>query len=123
MLGNANAMVAALVSGREDQRRATTDMVRERGRLEIGEGVLCEACWVLERTYRIPRSVVAEMARTVLGSPQFVAWDPALAESALSRMESEPRFALVDCLLLERAVAGESVFTFDRNLARAIERA
>jgi hypothetical protein len=38
-------------------------------------------------------------------------------------MQASPRFSFVDCLLLERAIAGETVLTFDRDLARAIERA
>jgi predicted nucleic-acid-binding protein len=97
-------------------------MARAHGRLEIGEAVLGESCWVLERKYGMSRREVAMVVRDVLGSRDFVAWDPELADRALARMHSSSRFALVDCLLLERAVAGESVLTFDRDLARAIER-
>jgi hypothetical protein len=38
-------------------------------------------------------------------------------------MHASPRFSFVDCLLLERAIDGASVLTFDLDLARAIERA
>lgn len=123
MLGDANALVAALVPGRDAQRRKATDAARANGPLQIGEAVLAEVCWVIERTYHLPRSAVAILVRAALGSRDFRAWNPSLADAALFRMEREPRFAFVDCLLLERAVAGEPVLTFDRDLARAIERA
>jgi predicted nucleic-acid-binding protein len=122
MLGDANTLVSALVSGREEQHRTAVATARIHGRLEIGEAVLGEACWVLERTYGTPRRDVATIVRAALGSRQLVAWDPDLADAALTRMQSDPRFALADCLLLARAAAGESVLTFDRDLARAIER-
>ncbi len=122
MLGDANTLVASLVTGREDQHRSAAAMARIHGRLEIGEAVLGESCWVLERKYRMPRREVAVIVRDLLGSRDFVAWDPELADRALARMHSSPRFSFVDCLLIERAVAGESVLTFDRDLARAIER-
>jgi predicted nucleic-acid-binding protein len=122
MLGDANTLVAALVSDREEQHRTDVAAARIHGRLEIGEAVLAEACWVLERTYGMPRRDVAAIVRAALGSRHFVAWDPDLADVALTRMQSSPRFALADCLLLARAAAGASVLTFDRDLARAIER-
>jgi predicted nucleic-acid-binding protein len=122
MLGDANALVAALVPGRDMQRRVGQDMARTNGPLEIGEAVLAEVCWVLERTYRVQRRMVAVLVRDALGSRDFRAWDPELADRALDRMHDSPRFAFVDCLLLERAIAGEPVLTFDLDLARAIER-
>ncbi len=122
MLGDANTLVAALVSGREVQHRSVVAMARIHGRLEMGEAVLGESCWVLERTYAMRRRDVAMIVREALGSRDFVAWDPLLADAALARMHLSPRFSFVDCLLLERAALGEAVFTFDHDLARAIER-
>ena len=122
MLGDANTLVAALVSDREEQHQSAVEMARIHGRLEIGEAVLGESCWVLERKYGVPRRAVAMIVRDMLNSRDFVAWNPELADRALARMHSSPRCAFVDCLLLERAVSGESVLTFDRDLARAIER-
>ena len=122
MLGDANALVAALVAGREAQHLSTVAMAAMHGRLVIGEAVLGEACWVLERTYEMSRGDVALLVREALDSEDFIAWDPELAYRALIRMHASPRFALVDCLLIERAAAGETVFTHDRALARAIAR-
>jgi predicted nucleic-acid-binding protein len=122
MLGDANAIVAALVAGRDEQHRSAVAMARVHGRLEMGEAVLGEACWVLERTYGMPRREVATVVRATLGSRDFIAWDPDLADRALARMYSSPKLAFVDCLLVERALSGETVLTFDRAVARAIER-
>jgi predicted nucleic-acid-binding protein len=123
MLGDANALVAALVSGRDEQHRSAVEMARIHGRLEMGEAVLGEVCWVLERTYGMPRRDVATLVQAALGSRDFIAWDSDLADRVLARMHSSPRLAFVDCLLVERALSGERVLTFDRAVARAIERA
>lgn len=122
MLGDANTLVAALVAGREGQHRSAIATARIHGRLVIGEAVLGEVCWVLERQYGMSRRDVAMLVSAALDSDHFVAWDPDVADAALARMQASPRFSIVDCLLLERAVAGEPVLTFDRDLARAIER-
>jgi predicted nucleic acid-binding protein len=123
MLGDANALVAALVSGQEARHRVVVGAAREQGALVVGEAVMAEVCWVLQRTYGIARCNVATIVRDSLDGIRFIAWDTDLADLALARMEREPRFAFVDCLLIERAIAGEAVLTFDRDLARAIERA
>jgi predicted nucleic-acid-binding protein len=122
MLGDANTLVAALVPGREVQHRTAIDAARIQGPLEIGEAVLAEVCWVLERVYGVDRRNVATILRGALAGRHFAAWDPGVADSALARMESSLRFSFVDCLLIERAVAGEQVLTFDRDLASAIEK-
>jgi len=122
MLGDANSLIAGLVLGRELQHQVAVGAAREQGPLLIGEAVMAEVCWVLQRMYGIARRDVATIVRDSLDGNRFVAWDAELADSALARMHASPRFSFVDCLLLERAVAGESVLTFDRGLARAIER-
>ena len=123
MLGDANTLISGLVSEREAQQRVAVAAAREQGPLVISEAVMAEVCWVLQRNYGIARRDVATIVHDALDGNRFIAWDPELADSVLARMHSMPRFAFVDCLLLERAVAGEPVLTFDRDLARAIERA
>jgi len=122
MLGDANSLISGLVPGRETQQRVAVAAAPEQGPLVIGEAVMAEVCWVLQRMYGIARPDVAIIIRDALDGNRFVAWDPDLADSALARMHSSPRFSFVDCLLLERAALGEPVLTFDRDLARAIER-
>ena len=122
MLGDADALVSALVSGQEARQMMVVDAVREQGALVIGEAVMAEVCWVLQRTYGIARRDVATIVHDALDGNRFVAWDPDLADSALVRMHASPRLSFVDCLLLERAELGDSVLTFDRDLATAIER-
>jgi predicted nucleic-acid-binding protein len=122
MLGDANSLISGLVPGREAQQREAIAAAREQGPLVIGEAVMAEVCWVLQRSYGTPRADVATIVHDSLDGARFVAWDPDLADRALDRMHSSPRFSFVDCLLLERAEAGESVLTFDRDLARAIRR-
>lgn len=123
MLGDANALVAALVSGQEAQHQVVVGAARAQGALVIGEAVMAEVCWVLQRRYGIARRDVATIVRDALDGNRFIAWDTDLADLALARMHSAPRLSFVDCLLVERALAGESVLTFDRAVARAIERA
>jgi predicted nucleic-acid-binding protein len=123
MLGDANSLISGLVPGRETKHRIAVAAAHGHGPLVIGEAVMAEVCWVLQRNYGIARRDVATIVRDALDGNRFIAWDPELADSALARMHDSPRFAFVDCLLLERAMEGESVLTFDLDLARAIERA
>lgn len=123
MLADANALISGLVPGREAQQRVAVAAAREQGPLVIGEAIMAEVCWVLQRMYGLPRADVATIVRDALDGIRFVAWDTDLADRTLTRMHSLPQLSFVECLLLERAVAGESVLTFDRAVARAIERA
>lgn len=120
-LADTNVVVSLLLPSRDEQHREAASFVREHGPLEVGEAVLAECCWVLERRYRMKREDIASLLRGALNTDQLTAWDPALVDRALDLMEYLPRLSVVDCLLLSRSFDGHSVLTFDRRLQRALE--
>lgn len=89
----------------------------------VPEGAFVEAEWVLRRRYGLARREIAGVLQTLLDSASFEAWDPMLATYSLRIMADDPRLDLADCLLAARHVMGEGqVLTFDKSLARTIDR-
>lgn len=121
MLADANAVLHVLLPERGADHRVAVEAVVANRPVVVGEGVLVEVCWALERGYGIARRDVARIMAEALASGDFVAWEPRVAEYALALMEHVPRLAIMDCILAARAAYGEEVLTFDRALARAIE--
>lgn len=120
MHADTNAVLSALLPQRVHHALAQ-EIIRANRPVIVGESVLAEACWALERSYEIPRRDVAVILREALESGEFRAWNPELAAFAVELMEAKPQLAFVDCILAARAAYGEEVLTFDRALARAIE--
>ena len=116
-----NALLASVLTERHRDRAKTTDWIQEHGTLTVGESVLAETCWVLERVYMHPRRDVARLLQVALESEELTAWDPQLADWALSLMHSDPKLSIVDCILAARTLSGDLVCTFDRRLSRTIE--
>ena len=123
ILVDTNVLIALMVDGREAQRQAALVELTHQGaqgtNVVVCESVLVEACWVLERSYRLDREKVAEALRRLISTPPLTAWDPALADAALALMTHRPALALTDCLLLRRAADfGGCVLTFDDAVLR-----
>jgi predicted nucleic acid-binding protein len=116
-----NALLSVLIPGRSDH-RAVVEGVRKFGGVAVCESVLAETVWVLEDAYGIERAAGAALIREVLSTEGIDAWDPDLADGALQLASDSPALGIVDCLLAVRARRGHAVLTFDRGLARAIER-
>ena len=116
-----NALLAAVVPDRSRERALIVAHAREHGPLIVDESVLVETCWVLESSYKMDRSVVAEILQAVLQTEELIAWDPPVAEQALRLAQQHPRLGIVDCIVAARALDGDVVLTFDRRLARTIE--
>ena len=116
-----NAVLAAILPERQDERARTADWTLQHGRLTVAECVLVETCWVLQSVYGYPRRHIASALRLALESEGLVAWDPVLAGRALALMEHDPRLGIVDCILASRTLDGDIVCTFDRRLNRTIE--
>lgn len=117
-----NALVSLLLPARGRQHHEAIAYVAENGPLVVSEAVLVEACWVLERAYRLDRADCSRLLREALDSESLISWDPVLVDRALDMMEGLRALSVVDCLLLARSYDGQTVLTFDRRLQRAMER-
>ena len=122
-LVDTNVLIALMVDGRDSQRE---EALAELGRLMkdgeqglVCESVLVEACWVLERSYRLRRRKVAEALRGLISTPPLRTWDPTLTDAALALMARRPSLSLTDCLLLRRSAGnGSLVLSFDAGMLR-----
>lgn len=85
--------------------------------LFVAHIVLCELAWVLDRSYRRPRSDIVSAIRGILKSAQVLVEDSELVHLALARYESGIA-GFADYLIRERASAAgcDEVATFDRKL-------
>lgn len=123
ILVDTNVLVALMVDGRESQREEALAMLAQfevDGELaSVCESLLVETCWVLERSYRLPRPDVAQAVRKLISTSPLRAWDPGLADAALALMGRRPAFSVTDALLLRRAAdTGNPVMSFDAGLVR-----
>jgi predicted nucleic acid-binding protein len=121
-LADTNVVVSLLLPLRGEQHREALACARAHGPLAVGEAILAETCWVLERRYRLKRTDVAALLREAFEAEDLTAWDPVLVERALALMERMPRLSIVDCILAVRVSNGDRVFTFDRRLEKALEQ-
>lgn len=121
-LADTNVVVSLLLPARGEQHREALIYARMHGPLVVGESVLAETCWVLERRYQLRRADVASLLHDALGTEGLMAWNPALAERALALMTRLPHLSIVECLLAVRVVEGSRAFTFDRRLQKSLER-
>lgn len=121
-LADTNVVVSLLLPLRGEQHREAVAYAQSQGPLVVGESVLAESCWVLERRYGMKRAHVAALLHEALESDDLTAWDSALVDCALNLMERLPRLSVVDCILAARAFDGHSVLTFDRRLEKALDQ-
>ena len=117
-----NALLSVLLPGHGDDHRAVVERARDLGGLVVCEAVLAETLRVLENVYGMGRRDAAVVVRDILGTEGIDAWEPFLADEALRLMAASPKLSIVDSILAVRARLGHAVLTFDRGLAREIER-
>lgn len=84
----------------------------------VNHVVLCEAVWVLARTYRYSREQILEALATILATPAFRLAERPLVEEAV-RVFRDGRADFADALIgvLNRRAGCATTYTFDRRAA------
>jgi predicted nucleic-acid-binding protein len=121
-----NLLIRALVRGQGSEGSRARELIK-RARTAaapafVNHVVLCEAMWVLARTYRYSRAEIAESMATILGTPEFsVAERPSVEEAFDLFQRSRADFA--DCLIgvLNRRAGCATTYTFDRRAAETAD--
>lgn len=82
----------------------------------LGQIVLCESVWVLERCYGLSRKGLVEFLNSVLHDPPFLVESPEEVSRAL-RQFSQSKADFADCLIAANATAHgiRKVYTFDKK--------
>ncbi|MBI1920421.1 MAG: PIN domain-containing protein [Geobacter sp.] len=90
-------------------------------RAVVTEGVLAETVFILSRHYQVPRSELCETLSGLLRYKGMSSEVPVFLDSLATFEKTGLDF--IDCVLITRArIAGVGVFTFDRKLAKELER-
>lgn len=80
--------------------------------------VLLELVWVLERSYRIPRTEISSQLLNLVGADALVVESAAdVARAALSYREGSADFSDAMILAAARRAAAHPLYTFDRRAA------
>lgn len=84
--------------------------------------VLCEAVWVMARTYRYSRGQILEALATILATPAFLVVDRPLVEEAV-QVFRDTRADFADALIgvLNRRAGCATTYTFDRRSAETAD--
>ncbi len=115
---DANACLRYLLDDIEEQAQAATECI-ERG-CEVDIEVLAECVYVLMGTYQVDRSLVSD---TLTGLLDEVACARMRVAKAALGFFAQTKLDFVDCVLLaEKRVNGREVFTFDKKLARELDK-
>lgn len=86
----------------------------------VADAALFEMVFVLEKVYRLPRTLVVENMHTVVRNKQFIC-NRALFERTLHFYLEHPKLSIVDCGLKIYAELNNAspLYTFDQALAKA----
>ncbi len=118
---DANVLLRLLLADDADQAERASRLVARAGEageeLFVGDIVLCEFAWVLQRLYGLARGDVAAAIRNLLGTRELVFRDrSAISAAAKSHALGAGDFADHLIAATARAAGCEAVATFDEKL-------
>ena len=123
MIGlDTNVLLRALLPDQEAEGAKARDLVArryaERQSAFVNHMVLCEAAWVLARTYRYSRQQVYDALATILATPAFVVPERELVDEAMTVFRAT-RADFADALIgvVNRRAGCGTTYTFDRRAA------
>ncbi|HET9033607.1 MAG TPA: PIN domain-containing protein [Dokdonella sp.] len=115
-----NVLIRLLV----DDDMAPQQVIAARARVQsepsvgIGASVFLETMWVLERSYKYPRSAISEVASQLLAHAKYQIAQRQLLTRALE-IHRDSSIGFGDALALAQALGSDAILvTFDRKLAR-----
>lgn len=114
-----NVLVRHFTGDPPGQARRATRFLAESDNLIVADLILAELVYVLESFYRVNRTEVAQMARSVVDFPAVEVADPDLFHRTIEIYEIE-RLDFADAYLVASAErAGvEEIVSFDRGIDR-----
>jgi predicted nucleic-acid-binding protein len=84
--------------------------------------VMLEVAWVLESTYSIDPSDVAEALGRLLGLPNVTAWDQEAANAVVEAYAAGMDFADAMHLAMARSSPADGLATFDKSFVKLARR-
>jgi predicted nucleic acid-binding protein len=120
-----NIFIRAITNDHPTMSEASRGLIQRAARGDVAlvtsEAVIAEVCFVLTSPaiYGLNRSDVAEALRPVVALRALRLPDKEIILAALDRWSMSEQRKFVDCLVVERALAGDAlVYSYDRGLDR-----
>ena len=113
-----NVILRLLVRDDEAQTRIALREIEQADTVVLPLLAICEAAWVMQRSYKFSRPVIAENLRRLSEAPS-IECDRAEVEAGLAMLDLGGDFADGVIARQGRAKRAESLITFDR---RAVDR-
>lgn len=122
IIADTNVLVRALVEDDPRQSALAQQLLANADLVAIPAVTLCEVCWVLARSYKIPRSDVIAAIRGLISSENVVV-DASAVEAGLAVMNAGGDFA--DGIIADHGqwLGGEVFASFDERALKALEKA
>jgi len=121
---DANLILRWLLDDVPDQSAAVDRLLTSGASCRLPDVAVIEVAFVLERTMRLSRELVADYVDAILAVGSVVI-DRALWQRAVSSYRSHPKLSIADCYLAaQAAVTGDvPLYTYDLKLARQLPEA
>lgn len=121
---DANFLLRWLLGDVPAQQALTDRVMAGKVTLHVADMVLEEIAYVMEKVMGLPRSIVANNFRAIMGQANLNCNRAVLAR-ALPLYEKHPALSFVDCCLAVYAELNNAVplLTFDKKLALQLEQA
>ncbi|WP_395650867.1 type II toxin-antitoxin system VapC family toxin [Brevundimonas sp.] len=114
-----NVLLRLIVQDDERQTLIAASEIAQAEVVVIPLLALCETAWVMTRSYRFSRLVVAEKLRALLAIPN-VEYDVATIEGGLAVLELGGDFADGVIALQGEEMRADTLITFDRQAAKLL---
>lgn len=104
-----------------EQSERAAKLLESSNAVQVADAAITEMAYVLERLYKLDRSLVAGHIRLVMGLGQ-VNCNRQLFSRVLPLYEQNPQLSMIDCCLAVYAELNdaEPLYTFDKQLARKL---
>lgn len=116
-----NILLRFLLADDPDQHRIASRLLEEADAVIVPMVALCEAVWVLSRTYRLSRSEIGEMIRALVEA-ETIECDMDLVQTGLATLETGGDFADGVIARQGQFKRADVFVSFDRKAVRQMNR-
>ena len=115
-----NVLVRLIVGDDELQQTKALETLEASELVAISVHVLCEFVWVLNRSYKVPKSDISAAIRRLLGMQNVIANRPAI-EAGLAVLDAGGDFADGVIAFDGQWLGAETFVSFDRNAVELLQ--
>lgn len=117
-----NVILRYLLADHEELSPLAKEILENHEDIFIGEGVLAELVYVLNKTYKVDRQAVSHVLIEFLHLPNIQTFSLSIAEKSL-QIFAQGTLDYIDTLLLaHHEISGTEIITFDKKLKQLLKK-